>query len=365
MKSFSMRSLGLIALLGGGAMLSLVMAWPHMGSAQEKTDPKDQGKELAAQVRDLQAKVIKLEDALKKTQPVAAADKGGMPMGAGDKGGMPMSTGDKAKPGMAMVDDKMASMEKGGMGKGGMGTDAMEPDEMMSQMMQNMGQMMQMMGKMKGKSMSSMGDKQKMGTGMMGEKDKDMKGMEGMDMKDKEMKGMKGTDMKDKGMAMMDMDKQEMVGMMGMGGMGQKGPGMGKMQMATALPGFPGASHIYHIGASGFFLDHPDHIKLTTKQLATLNGLKEKALLEKSSSQRKIDEAEQELWTLTASDKPDATKIDAKVRDIEKLRGDQRLPFIRSVGEAAQVLTDEQRQALLGNAADKSDKPDPHAGHKP
>ena len=153
--------------------------------------------------------------------------------------------------------------------------------------------------------------------------------------------------------------------MMGMGGMGQKGAGMGKMQMATALPGFPGASRIYHIGASGFFLDHPDHIKLTTKQQTTLNGLKEKALLDKSTSQRKLDEAEQELWTLTASDKPDATKIDAKVRDIEKLRGDQRMAFITSVGGAAKVLTDEQRQALLGNAGDKSDKPDPHAGHKP
>ena len=93
-----------------------------------------------------------------------------------------------------------------------------------------------------------------------------------------------------------------------------------------------------------------------------MNGLKEKALLEKSSSQRKIDDAEQELWTLTASDKPDAIKTDAKVRDIEKLRGDQRLAFIRAVGEAAKTLTDEQRQALLGTAADK---PDPHAAHKP
>ena len=98
---------------------------------------------------------------------------------------------------------------------------------------------------------------------------------------------------------------------------------------------------------------------MTTKQQSTLNSLKKKALLEKSTSQRKMDEAEQELWTLTASDMPDGKKIDAKVRDIEKLRGDQRLAFIRSVGEAAQALTDEQRQVLLGIA-----QPEAHKDHQ-
>jgi Spy/CpxP family protein refolding chaperone len=56
------------------------------------------------------------------------------------------------------------------------------------------------------------------------------------------------------------------------------------------------------------------------------------------------------LWELTAADQPDAAKIEAKVREVEKLRGDQRLAFIRAVGEAAQVLTDEQRKVLLGFA---------------
>ena len=182
------------------------------------------------------------------------------------------------------------------------------------------------------------------GMGMMGGKGKGgMGGMPGM--------GIEGGGM-------------EMMGMMGMAGMGQGGMkgmmGMGAMQTVAALPGFPGASHIYHVGAPGFFLDHPEHIKLTTQQQATLNGIKEKALLEKSSGQRKIEEAEQELWTLTASDQPDATKIGAKVREIEKLRSDQRLAFIRAVGEAARVLSEDQRHALLGTA---TDKPGTHAGH--
>ena len=47
-----------------------------------------------------------------------------------------------------------------------------------------------------------------------------------------------------------------------MGAMG-KAPGAGTtMAMPSALPGFPGASHLYHVGASGFFLDHADKIGL-------------------------------------------------------------------------------------------------------
>ncbi len=49
---------------------------------------------------------------------------------------------------------------------------------------------------------------------------------------------------------------------------------------------------------------------------------------------------------------PDAAAIEAKVREIEKLRGDQRLAFIRAIGEAAKVLTDDQRRALAGTATE-------------
>lgn len=136
-----------------------------------------------------------------------------------------------------------------------------------------------------------------------------------------------------------------------MGGMDMMGKvsGSGRMPMSSALPGFPGASHLYHVGATGFFLDHLEHITLTMEQRTALSRIKEKALLEQATTQRKIEGAEQELWTLTGADQPAADKVDAKVKEIEKLRADQRLAFIRAVGEAAQVLTDEQRKALLGH----------------
>jgi hypothetical protein len=181
-------------------------------------------------------------------------------------------------------------------------------------------------------------------------------GKGGMGMMDMMMGGMGGGQSMP-GMGAMG-DDMDMMGMMGMGSMGGGSKGMGKMKMAAALPGFPGASHIYHIGATGFFLDHPEHITLSTQQQAKLNRVKQKAMTDKASAQRKIEQAEQELWELTASDEPDAAKIDSKVRAIEKLRGDQRLAFIRAVGEAAKVLSDEQRKALLGDASDKG-----HTGH--
>jgi len=152
-----------------------------------------------------------------------------------------------------------------------------------------------------------------------------------------------------------EMSGQDMSGMGGMGMMGGKGmsmmgqmKGMGQMQMPSALPGFPGASHIYHLGSTNFFLDHPQHITLSQEQQTKLNQIKQKSLLGQATFDRWAAEAEQELWLLTSADAPDAAKIEAKVREVEKLRGDKRIAFIRAVGEAAQVLTDEQRQTLVG-----------------
>ena len=140
-----------------------------------------------------------------------------------------------------------------------------------------------------------------------------------------------------------------MMKMMGMGSMPMGGAGSpAAMVMPSALPGFPGTSHIYHIGATGFFLDHPEHITLTLEQQTALSQQKEQALLQQAQIQRRVEEAEQELWVLTAADQPDAAAIDTKVQQIAKLQGDQRIAFIRACGEAARVLTDEQRKQLTG-----------------
>ena len=137
-----------------------------------------------------------------------------------------------------------------------------------------------------------------------------------------------------------------------MGSMGQA-PGSGSagasgMSMQTSLPGFPGSSHIYHVGATGFYLEYADKLGLSTQQRTGLNDVKQRALVDQSNQQRKIDEAEQALWLLTAADQPDAATVEVKIREVEKLKADQRLGFIRAVGEAAKLLTDDQRKMVLG-----------------
>lgn len=151
----------------------------------------------------------------------------------------------------------------------------------------------------------------------------------------------------------------------------REGRGMRNMAPTASLPGFPGASHLYHVGATGFFLDHPQHVDLATEQQTALNRIKEKAMLDRANFDRRIEDAEQELWTLTGADAPDAAKIETKIVAIEKLRGDQRIAFIRAVGEAGKVLTADQTAALLGtkppagSGSARSKKPAPMAPMPP
>ena len=217
-----------------------------------------------------------------------------------------------------------SGMMGGGPGMGGMGSGTMGGGGMGSGMMGGGGMGSGMMG---GGGM---------GSGMMGGGGMGSGTMGGGGMGS----GMMGGG----GMSMMDD-----MGMTGTGAMG-RARGMAGMTMGSALPGFPGASHLYHVGSTGFFLDHDEHIALTDAQKKELNRIKEQALLDGATAGRKVEEAEQALWTLTAADEPDVEKIAAKVKEIEANRADQRLAFIRAVGEAAKVLTDDQRQALAGTA---------------
>lgn len=185
-----------------------------------------------------------------------------------------------------------------------------------------------------------------MGKGQMGMMDDDMPMKDSA--VDSSMPAAPGSGM---GKGMMDMMRSRMQGeeMMGMGAMGgMKSPAA--KATPSVLPGFPGQSHLYHIGASGFFLDHPEHIALTTTQQQSLARLKEQALLRQGEQQRQIDAAEEKLWQLTGADQPQISNIDKQVKEIEGLRAEKRITFIRAVGDAARLLTDEQRQQLTGMA---------------
>jgi len=297
----------LAVMLAGNAMAQTSATHQHTDAA-----PGKESANLSEQLEALRQKVQHLEHQMQST---ASGDSmSGMNMGGEGRMGM----------------DK-GMMRKGMMsGMSGTGSDASAGMNMSGQ-------------GSKGKGMGKMGTMSVKRAGMAG-----MSGMSGGSEPMSDMK-MGGMGMMGKGMGMMGMMK----------GMGA----MSGMSMQSALPGFPGASHLYHIGATGLFLDHGEHIQLSTEQQAKLNQVKEKASLEQATADRKIEEAEQQLWELTAADQPDAKSIEAKIHEIEKLGGDQRLAFIRAVGEAATVLTHEQHQTLTGT------EPNPgvsaHTNHQP
>jgi hypothetical protein len=218
---------------------------------------------------------------------------------------------------------------------------------------QSKGAMAPMQPKMKG-GMAMMDDDMEMPMGQM---------KSGSSMSMPSGGGM-GMGMGDDMMSMMHGD-DDMMGMGAMGGMNSPAA----MATPSALPGFPGQSHLYHIGATDFFLDHPQHISLSTQQQQALAQQKQQSLARQGELQRQIDAAEQELWQLTAADQPQIGSIEKKAREIERLRADKRIAFIRSVGDATKVLTDEQRQQLTGMApaqpaADQAPMPMPDASQQ-
>lgn len=254
-------------------------------------DPAKIDPAVVQQLSDAQKKAAQLQGALAQNAPRPTA-----------------SPAASSMPGMAAPAPAASPMPGMNAPAGGMKPDGMAEDKMMGMM----GKMMPMMEKMMG-----------------------MGGMSG------------GAAMASPAPAAPMSGGMEMAGMMGMAPMPAGAPAA---MPDSALPGFPGASHLYHIGATGFFLDHPEHITLTTDQQAALNKIKDQALIAKSAADRAREQAEQELGTLTAADQPDVAKIEAKVREIAKLAGDQRLAFIRAVGEAAKLLTADQRKILTGFA---------------
>ncbi len=224
------------------------------------------------------------------------------------------------------------------------------------------------MGRMAGMRDMSMGGKQGMSMGRMqgmskgGKQGMSMGGNQGMSKAG--MSGMGGMSMGDsQGMAMGNMEPMSMMDRMMMMGMSRMGAGTHGGSMSSALPGIPGASHICHVGATGFFLDHSDHIALTVEQQQQLNAIKERTLLSQSTRERRIEQAEQELWVLTSSDHPEIGAIEAKVREEEGLRCEQRLEFIFAVCEAATVLTEEQRLQLEGHIDTASTQPAAASNH--
>ncbi|MDQ8195298.1 periplasmic heavy metal sensor [Coraliomargarita sp. SDUM461004] len=307
MKNFNKTPLLAAAFLALASSTAMLQAQPDSHTAHADM-PQGDLSGIQQQLTNMQVQLGSIEAALNMNHSGTPVKDASMPMkGMGMKG---MMMGDGQSSGMADMDMGDTPSSDMNMGSNGM------------------------MGGMKPKGKMKM-DKDKMPMGMMNG---------GMSM--------------DGGMSMGDMGMKK--GMAMMGSMQDMG---GTMSMDSALPGFPGISHIYHIGATGYFLNHGDHLNLSPEQQKKLGELKQASELKQATYQREITAAEQELWELTAVGDPDFLKIEAKVKAIAKKQTEKRLDFIRSVGEAAKVLTDAQRQILAGDSPAAPADPVDHSAH--
>jgi Spy/CpxP family protein refolding chaperone len=101
----------------------------------------------------------------------------------------------------------------------------------------------------------------------------------------------------------------------------------------------------------GFALRHRQELSLTPQQVETLKklGMDSRRAAIRAAADRKV--AQLDLMSLRQSDPVDMSRVEAKVREIERLRADSRLAAIRTDEQAKAQLTPEQREKLKGLAA--------------
>jgi Spy/CpxP family protein refolding chaperone len=101
----------------------------------------------------------------------------------------------------------------------------------------------------------------------------------------------------------------------------------------------------------GFALRHRQDLSLAPQQVDTLKKLamdSRRAAI-RAAADRRV--AQLDLMSLRQSDPVDMGRVEAKVREIERLRADSRLAAIRTDEQAKAQLTPEQREKLKGLAA--------------
>lgn len=116
--------------------------------------------------------------------------------------------------------------------------------------------------------------------------------------------------------------------------------------------GWQRRAQAHRFSLAGLALRHRQELALTPAQVEGLRKLGTDARRDAIKRQAEQRLAELDLRTLLTPDaadpnKPlDLAKAEAKVREIERLRGDERVARLRSLEQSRQVLTPEQREKL-------------------
>jgi Spy/CpxP family protein refolding chaperone len=104
---------------------------------------------------------------------------------------------------------------------------------------------------------------------------------------------------------------------------------------------------------AGLALRHRQELGLSTQQIDSLRKIgmdARRAAIQRSADRKN---AMLDLMALRMGDNVDLGKVEAKVREIEKLRGDGQIARIRANEQAKAQLTPEQRDKLKGLMAER------------
>ena len=103
-----------------------------------------------------------------------------------------------------------------------------------------------------------------------------------------------------------------------------------------------------------FFTGMKDELNLSESQIKGIEGIRREYENEKARKGLTIGSIEGELAALQAKRNPDIGEIKTKLDEVENLRKETRLDYIRSVEQAKKLMTDEQIDMLSKNGKNSS-----------
>jgi hypothetical protein len=106
-----------------------------------------------------------------------------------------------------------------------------------------------------------------------------------------------------------------------------------------------------------FILRNRERLGLSAAQVKTLEQLRNDFQKESIRKDADLRVAEMDLNGLLGAEKIDMPKVEAKVREIERLRTDLRLARIRTIQKGKEVLTADQRKKLHELLTDQQHMP--------
>lgn len=116
-----------------------------------------------------------------------------------------------------------------------------------------------------------------------------------------------------------------------------------------------------------YMLNHREELKLSPEQVQKLEDVRNEFERNTRNKDDELRRAERELDDLQKSDSIDLKQAEAKVREVERLRADQRLARLRAVEQGKSILTQEQRDRLRdlqSGGSRLSRKPDNQRGER-